>query len=421
MTKRTSKPLTRKNADSTNLAHVISSMSPNDLLWATVLPDHSEHAKRAISEHLLRAGHSIGEIETWRPPCADLRVPADEIKDRCKAFEDGRSRSGALFVIFRVVMLCLALLTVALTPLDSAVRNVGQVPGSSLSGSKLRVFLSRIDASVNAVQVEKIRTRDACSEPVVRMMLLRDGPLTDAVCVAETTVAPLGVLLSFALIFLAGSRKIASRLRFVALRPFGDKSMSTPLRRFILRNLAFGAQGYTLSDQNYRPNTLITIFSFFSNFVSFLLSPFIRQSVRIATVTREADFHKLRKSIITTRARCARNFVCGGQLSNVRTSDEWWKLSVETLICSSDFVIVDLSLVKSGSKWEIEQLRRRGFFDRSLFICQRALRDEGLQALVGIEPIPTVFLIDDDGTIENETLFREHLNAILSDRSKRAE
>ena len=77
---------------------------------------------------------------------------------------------------------------------------------------------------------------------------------------------------------------------------------------------------------------------------------------------------------------------------------------------SSHFILMDLSMVKPGSAWEINQLRERGLLDKVVFICGQETADSVPQILAAYfeQPIQ-VHYYDAEGILANHTVFFEEL------------
>lgn len=159
-------------------------------------------------------------------------------------------------------------------------------------------------------------------------------------------------------------------LRILLLRPFGEKAMTKSLKSFVPRNIGGLGYTYTLSDRNYRPNVFLSIMTIVSGLSVLLLCPFFLNSLQVARVSKAKSFGKLQRFLTKFTHPSILSFQNGGQAFNIRSSDAWWKLCVLTLMHSCDVIIVDLTIVKQGTDWEICQIQTRHLLSKCLFVVR---------------------------------------------------
>ena len=68
--------------------------------------------------------------------------------------------------------------------------------------------------------------------------------------------------------------------------------------------------------------------------------------------------------------RCKTNFsfLTGAQAFNIRSTDSWWKLCIQMLLQSCEIIVVDVSKVKQGTDWELNQIRAKSLLSKSIFV-----------------------------------------------------
>lgn len=173
-------------------------------------------------------------------------------------------------------------------------------------------------------------------------------------------------------------------LRYALVRPFNQRKFAKPLKRFVLRNIGLRCHGLTLSARHFQPNRAMGwLHSGFVRAASALAgvvqlpatiaalsAPWLRQSVRLAVLLIPSDFRHLDRILRQWRRQSVRHLMCGGQCFNIATTDAAWKFAMQALVNESDFVIVDLSFVKDGSRWELELLELRNRIPSCIAICQ---------------------------------------------------
>jgi hypothetical protein len=101
---------------------------------------------------------------------------------------------------------------------------------------------------------------------------------------------------------------------------------------------------------------------------------------------------------------------------NIRCSDAWWKHCVLTLMHSFDIVVVDLSLIKAGTDWEIRQLCKEDLLYKTIFIASDIHKDglaDTMRRYFGISAFPPKYLYDKRGRIANSSGFNCHLYSLM--------
>jgi len=109
------------------------------------------------------------------------------------------------------------------------------------------------------------------------------------------------------------------------------------------------------------------------------------------------------------------SFQSGGQALNVRSSDNWWQLCILMLIHSCDAIVIDLSKVKAGTEWELNQLRARELRSRCIFVVgdeQLASAQATLEAIYPDETPPAVHAYGPDGRLRDASAFDSELQAV---------
>jgi hypothetical protein len=195
----------------------------------------------------------------------------------------------------------------------------------------------------------------------------------------------LAMILLTLVTLVSGAVRLRGRsMRILLLRPFGEARMSRALKKVVRLHLGHLGLVYTLSDRHYRPNPflrLLDIFGLIARIVLYLLSPLRRPSIRIATVT--TDMHSVKLAYTVTRhfRPRYRSLLSGGQAFNIRSSDNWWQRIIALLMNSSDLIVMDVPKIGAGSSWEIEQIDKRQFLDRCIFIVQKGYEDDARKSL----------------------------------------
>jgi hypothetical protein len=104
-------------------------------------------------------------------------------------------------------------------------------------------------------------------------------------------------------------------------------------------------------------------------FAMYMLAPLFRNSPRIAGVKNERTFQRLRRALMRQMRPSLRSFLSGGEAFNIRSADEWWQDCIAMLMHSCEIVVVDLSMVKEGTAWELNELHQRALLTRCIFVA----------------------------------------------------
>jgi hypothetical protein len=104
----------------------------------------------------------------------------------------------------------------------------------------------------------------------------------------------------------------------------------------------------------------------------------------------------------------------GGQAFNIRTTDPWWKICIQMLMESCDIIVVDVSRVKAGTDWELNEVRARMLQSKCLFIVSEDMA-QGADSIVaryfGPNDAPPVFVYRSDGRTLQTATFNDYFKA----------
>lgn len=212
--------------------------------------------------------------------------------------------------------------------------------------------------------------------------------------------------------------------RVLLLRPFQSKKLSIPLSRFVKKNLAFRGHITTLADKYMKESRLAFIFMMIPKspaeivlFPLFLI-PAVRQMQRWIYVG-SAGSYRLLKNRQSRRFTLNMFWISSVQkLLKVRCSDTWWKNAVDLLMYTSQLIIVDLSLVKVGTEWELEKIDLRNLEKKTIFIVADDAADYARQVIAkfwpGDEAPPRLFLYQKRGNILDRDAYEYEAARIIS-------
>ncbi len=331
------------------------------LFWAHFLPEHRADAKSIVREELLARGYSDRDIASWTPAPSEVTVPPAVEKSLSLAqYQRLVNRRQWCLRVYVGLALVIAILVVML--------GLGAAAGQPVD-----------------------------FKPAVGMLGL--------------------ILMGAAALFSFLFRNRA--LRVLLLRPFGEKRMTRSLKRFVCKNVGRSGTVFTLSDRNFKPSILVTLLWRMSSeglatITMFVLGPFLRASKRVASVKRERKFRKLQRHLLRKASPSYWSFLNGNQAFNVRSSDSWWQMCIHMLMHSSEIIVVDLSKVKEGTAWELEQLNAKNLLSKCLFIVgekDMEMLAPVLQQYFPMNP-PTVYVYRANGVLKDKRAFDAHFDRV---------
>ena len=367
---------TRPNA----LQQTAQRLGDHGLLWSYFLPDHKPQAKAVAAAELERRGYLREDFENWSPGGEELTVPpAIDGEIAVSRYGALKRRKALWFKLFQWSAFVIAAI---------------------IATGIVIAILEELPIPFNDNLPDLNRWLDEPGIPKVVFYTIMVFWLS----------SPL----------LAGFLFRKRALRILLLRPFGEKRMTRALRRFVPKHL--GPQGYvfTLSDRNYKPSLLIGALLMvpiqcFDILVTYLLGPLLRHSIRICSVRNERKFRRLQAILMRKFRPSAWSFLSGAQAFNIRTTDEWWQSCIALLAHSCDVIVIDLSKVKAGTKWELDELRLRGLHHKCLFIGgEEDLANAGalLDTHFANEVPPFVHLYANTGRLLDPRSFAEHIKSL---------
>lgn len=110
------------------------------------------------------------------------------------------------------------------------------------------------------------------------------------------------------------------------------------------------------------------------------------------------------------------HFLSNRQAFAIRSSDAWWQLCVLMLMYSCDAIVIDLSLVKSGTEWELNEIKSRAFLNKCMFVVnensEHAFEDT-ISQYFGAIGTRQVFAYRSNGSLKDGKSFSSQLESIL--------
>lgn len=337
----------------------VQTLNDGDLLWAYWLPEHAEQAKKVVLAELERRGHSTDHVRRWSPPPSQLTVPPTAERPVSV------NKYSRLVLMRRAGWILFQILSLA---------GLAMFAGAVIGGN--------IDPALGVSGVAAI----------IGLVLL---------------------LVAFGVAFMVQDRA----RRILLLRPFGEKKMTSTLRRFVRKNLGPTGYAFTLSDRNYKPSFVDSLLfrmlsGGFETLVQFAVGSIFANSHRIAAVKNDKSLFRLARALTQKFNLSYWSFITSGQAFNIRTTDPYWQICIQMLMHSCDVVIVDLSRVKAGTAWEINELHKRDLRARCMFVVSednQAELSEVLAQHFSQQGAPVVYVYQRDGRLRDKQRFNAEL------------
>jgi hypothetical protein len=337
---------------------IAAEMKDDELLWVFFWPMYTADAKEVAAEELGRRGYSKEDIRDWHPQAEELAVP----------FAFRRAPNKTIYML------------------------LARIQNAWVTSARLIL--------------------------ITCVCLFLIAHFIDGGVKVEGTVWPLFLVVIFISPILGGILFTRRSLRILLLRPFGNKRMTKPLKRFVVKNIGRIGYVYTLSDLSYRPNLLMQMSRFAFALLLFGVSPIIRNSYRIATVRNEGGYNRLQEFLLRRFRPCYYSVLCALQAFNIKSTDAWWRPCILMLMYSCDLIVADLSKIKSGTEWELDQIVRRDLIAKCLFVQADTHQNEHERSLERYfertEQRPEVYIYAAGGKMVDQLAFNATLDAQVS-------
>ncbi len=368
-------------------------MDEASLLGAFHSPENRQNAKEIVRAELLARGVSGQTIDGWHAQPRQLTVPptikeavsakkyAGLVRLRRKMFAVLRPLAVVSLPLFLIVGLVTSEKEEKQAAVESRIEQQAQAKQRAAQKAIIADKQNVPSETSPPMQIEKDVLPDAAipqleAQPDIAKEAAQTPPLSSKEQVASEDfyvidalpmaaqkvlksetfelVASMFVLALFSLVFIGPYICRNRAVRILLLRPFGAAKLTSALKKVVLREVGPVGLVYTLEDRNYKPNMFVTFFTLLNSSFLYMIGPLFRPSVRIASVKSSYTYLKLAGRLSRIYRPSIQNFAIGGQAVNVRCSNPWWRRVIDLLMHSSDFILMDLSIVHEGSSWEID-------------------------------------------------------------------
>jgi hypothetical protein len=171
--------------------------------------------------------------------------------------------------------------------------------------------------------------------------------------------------------------------RILLLRPFGQRRVSRALKRLNRRTLAYRGFTFTLADKHLKDSlaeyVLANVPTDVGSVFGVLYRPFFRRLHRRVLIHKPSDL-----ALLSLRLRSRWRLTLlwqswlglSDRIMKFRSRDELWKDCAGMLLDDCQVIVVDLSHAGGGTAWELQELFRRGYGYKSVFLVQNTDDDE---------------------------------------------
>lgn len=163
--------------------------------------------------------------------------------------------------------------------------------------------------------------------------------------------------------------------RILLLRPFGEQHISRALKKFNRTTLSYRGFTFTLADKHLKDSftayALAHVPLDLGSLATVLYRPLFRRIHRYLVVRKPSDLAILRlrlRSRWRLTAFWLSWFGLTDRISKVRSRDEHWKECIGILLDNCQVIVLDVSRAGEGTSWEIEEIYRRGFLYKTVFM-----------------------------------------------------
>ena len=241
-------------------------------------------------------------------------------------------------------------------------------------------------------------------------------------------------LLGCVAVWLASTWLKSAPVRILFLRKFNEENLGKTYVRLIKVNLTRLGHVISLSDNFLKRSTwrwLIAPFSQATNPLALILIALwliVRLGLRVwdksrwgpPKVSSRREYRQLAKRIYD-RLGLNLEVRYSSYAFLIRSTDSWWRHVVSLTLRSADVVILDLSSVTEGTKWEIHAIRDMQLLNRTVCLYRTGYAESAQQTIaehpeLALRP---AFRHDDRGGIQNRREFYSEL--IQACRSSMAE
>jgi hypothetical protein len=201
------------------------------------------------------------------------------------------------------------------------------------------------------------------------------------------------------------------------LRPFQDVDTTVRLKAITRRYLTQIGHAFLLEDKAWIPlvsHRVVGLLALFSIPLYALAAFVLQPPAELIRVRNRSGVRRLMNKLSNHRRFSFRFYFRGGVPYSVRSVDRWWQDCASTMIDAADVIIVDLSQVRAGGRWELDRIRELNAQKKALCISwrrRRRLAGDVVADWVGdMDDQISLHCYDDNAEFEHPQLFREAID-----------
>jgi hypothetical protein len=402
--------LKRDSVDGTKIAGRIGKLSDREILLAIHNPDHSAAGVEALRAVIHQRGVTDEEIEVFRTSPEELDLPSF---GKQPTFEEAIRRPKRWRLIYRGIQAVSLLLLVGVFYMINREESDRQAAVNTL------IARGVVDGDAYKQQVADHSSSyiDDFNKEVLHNF---GAPGADTGDTEERIGESLGLLL-LVIYFPVKNLAWRSPARILLLRPFGTQQVSRFLTRFTRRNVMFSGHVFTLADQYMKESLFVYILSFvplsWTQALLLLVYPLAKRTRRRIYVKTASDFEALKQRLGSSYLLSLFWTGSRNKVLKVRTVDKWWQRCIDLLAATCEVIVVDITLVKAGTRWELSKIHGQNLGEKTICI----VHNEQSEAAPGIlaeywsgEALPELFTYDDKGRLEDPSGFADRFASILT-------
>ncbi|MDX2237382.1 MAG: hypothetical protein NW203_07445 [Hyphomonadaceae bacterium] len=245
----------------------------------------------------------------------------------------------------------------------------------------------------------------------------RSAPMPDYAMI------PSGAFGGFAIVWLIATILRRRPARLLLLRKFNVRRIGEDLARVISNELRPYGHIVSLSDRHIRRarfewlgslvmslnNPAMAVWLVVTAPVRIVWRLFDRSRMGPALVANARDYRNLARRLRDRAGLNLQTALTSKEAFLVRTSDAWWRMTVQLLFESCDAIVVDLTLVAAGTAWELDRIREDRAVGRCVFIAHQGAEDAAAAALRDWGFAKTCHVYHDGGAMRDRAAFRADL------------
>ena len=444
--------LKRRKFDKSRAAKTLSKKSDTELLTALHCPDHSEEAKEFLKELLLKRGITKKQIENGGLPPEELSIPIfwkpASLEDVLKAWRRKRKTHHIIKLIWITVIAYGLILAIGedLQKAEEGIETLKAAPSQIVVQELLDRGLTQED--IYEI-VDPLKQMDFSQQQIDKclrkLILLSEQGLSEeeisqhysdtllSIIAKNESSEPdkhftlyenilFGLFWAMILSSVFFENILWKPNRILLLRGFGNRRISLRIRRFLGKNLKLYGHVFTLSDKYWKDSLVYRLMEWapttLGGVIALIFYPVFKRYKKPMYIRKVRDFNLL-KGRLQNRLLLNQFWLLSfiDKTNKIKSTDTWWRLCVDLLMAACQVILIDLSLVKEGTKWELGRIHGTRLEEKCIMMVNDAKYDQAIKVLSEFwqkDRRPKVYCYNDRGLIDDPDSFNSCLGRIIS-------